>query len=243
MGLFGKDRTYKPNDREIEEARTALKKARSKKGRAEIESSQSKAVQRLVERLLRVGIDGVGRFSSAKDLAERVDKKSRSQKHAIRRVIKRHVKMARAGGFASGIGGITTMTVTLPANVVSFFAMATRMVATIAELRGYDTSRDEVRAAVLLTLSGKESADILKQVGLGSISGQIAHTAGRRLPQGSLMLINKAVGVHLLRSVGTRGVGKLFTWVPLLGGVVGQAVDGRMMRRIAAQADKQFPQR
>lgn len=241
MGLFGSDRIYKPNRREVEEARVALRKARSRKGRAEVEASSANVVQRLVERLLRVGIDGVGRFASAKDLAERVEKKSRSRERAVRRVRNRHVKLARAGGFASGLGGVTTMAVALPANVVSFFTMATRMVATIAELRGYDTSRDEVRAAVMLTLSGQESDAILKQAGLGAITGRLAQSAGRRLTPGALMLINKAVGVHLLRSVGTRGVGRLFSWVPLLGGFVGQAMDGRMMRRIAAEADEQFP--
>ena len=173
-------RSYKPNRRDIDVARSALKLARSKKGRAQVEQSSFNAVQRLVDRLLTVGINGVGTFSSARAVADRASARSRSTKTAVARVRKRHIKMARAGGFASGLGGVTTMAFTLPANIVSFFAMATRMVAAIAELRGYDTSRDEVRAAVLLTLSGNESDQILQQVGLGSIKGVIAQRAGRR---------------------------------------------------------------
>ena len=53
---------------------------------------------------------------------------------AIDDVVALHIKLAAAGGFVTGLGGF----ITLPANVVGFYGIATRMVASASSVRVSD---------------------------------------------------------------------------------------------------------
>lgn len=109
------------------------------------------AVSRLIAKILDVGIDGRGPFGGAAKVAKKAITKHPHRERAIKAVIGQHVRGGAVGGFATSVGGFVTMPVAIPANVFEFYVQATRMVAAVAELRGYDTTAPEVRTAVLLT--------------------------------------------------------------------------------------------
>lgn len=151
-----------------------------------------------------------------------------------------------AGGFITSLGGFVTMPVAIPANVFEFYVQATRMVGSIAHLRGYDVSRDEIRTAVLLTLVGNDATEALRESGVpvGALGGgAVTSLLVGRLPKSALMVVNKAVGFRVLRSVGQKTLARFGRLVPVAGGVLGGALDGWLMRRIAKSARKEFPQR
>lgn len=134
------------------------------------------------------------------------------------------------------------MPIAIPANVLEFYTQATRMVGAIATLRGYDVKEPQVRTAVLLTLVGSKAEDILGKAGVTSASGRVTNFALRKLPAPALMMVNKAIGFRLLRGVGEKFLTKLGRGVPIVGGLVGAGLDAVMMKRIADQARKEFPQ-
>lgn len=203
-------------------------------------SDDSKA-SALVQRLLSVGIDGKGPFDSAGEVAREAQAQHPTTETAVRAVVRKHSRLVGASGFATGVGGLITLPVALPANVLGFYVLATRTVAAIAELRGYDTTRPEVRSAVLLALVGSDATDVLKAAGLPT-GGRIASLATRRLPPAVLMLVNKGVGFRLLASFATKGIFRAGSRVvPVLGGVVGAGVDVVMLRRIAKHAEHALP--
>jgi hypothetical protein len=195
-----------------------------------------------MQRLVDVGIDGLGRLDPAREVAEEARKAAGSTEEAISQVIRSHHRLAAAGGFVTGLGGFVTMPVALPANVVGFYVIATRMVAAIAHLRGYRVRRDEVRAAVLLTLVGADAEDVLAKAGL-TATGGVRGLALRRLPGPALMVVNKAVGFRLLSQVSRRGLARMGRAVPLAGGVIGAGLDTWLLRQIAAAAREEFPGR
>ena len=57
----------------------------------------------------------------------------------------------------------------LPANVLEFYLLATRMVASIASVRGYDIKQPEIRSAILLTLIDAE-ADAASGIGMAAMA-------------------------------------------------------------------------
>ncbi|AXH95679.1 EcsC family protein [Ornithinimicrobium avium] len=199
-----------------------------------------------VNRIMDTGIDGIGPFSSSSKVAADALAKHRGDvRKAVREVVSDHVKLAGAGGFATGVGGIITMPVSLPANVLGFYAIATRMVAAVAELRGYDVSSPGARAAVLLSLVGADADDLLQKAGLGAVtgmtgSGRLARMAVSRMPKAAGMMINKAVGFRLLTTVGGKALARFVRFVPIAGGIVGAGLDGILMKRIADHARKEF---
>ncbi|SDT28641.1 hypothetical protein [Microlunatus soli] len=209
---------------------------------AETIEPDDSAVGKLIRRLLDAGLDGKGPLPSAEAFARSARARSKSTEDAVERVSRQATIGGGAGGFATGLGGFVTMPVAIPVNLLEFYLQATRTVGAIASLRGYDVNQPHIRTAVLLSLVGSRSDEILKTAGAAVPGGALTGMALRRLPPSALMVINKAVGVRLLKSVGERFLTRLGRGLPVAGGVLGGAVDVWMMRRILRQAKQEFPQ-
>jgi hypothetical protein len=197
-------------------------------------------VTRMFERLMDVGIDGKGRFDSAQKVADVARAEHSDAERAIDAIVRSHLRLAAAGGFITSLGGFVTMPIALPANVLEFYLVATRMVAGIASTRGYDILRPEVRSAILLALVGADSDDLLKKAGYAS-TGRLAGLAVERLPGPVLLAVNKGVGFRLLNQVGKKSLTRFGKAVPLAGGVVGAGVDAYLLKRIADHTRHEFP--
>jgi EcsC protein family len=200
------------------------------------------AVTGVIESLLDVGIDGKGPFHSAQRVADVLRAEKPDAEEAVDAVVRAHLRLAAAGGFVTGLGGFITLPVALPANVIEFYVVATRMVASIASLRGYDIFQPEIRSAILLTLVGADSDDLLKKAGVMS-TGRLSNLAAQRLPGPALMVVNKAVGFRLISTAGKKTLARLGKGVPVIGGVLGAGLDGYLLKRIADHARHEFPPR
>lgn len=225
--------------------------ARSGHGASALERAQAEredqgviagTVAGLIENLLDVGIDGAGPFDSARAVADAQRADRPDAEAAIGAVVSSHLKLAAAGGFVTGVGGFITLPVALPVNVLEFYLVATRMVAATASLRGYDTSRPEIRSAVLLTLVGADADDLLRKAGVIK-TGRLSNLAAQRLPGPVLMVVNKAVGFRLLATMGTKTLSRFGRGVPLIGGVLGAGLDSLLLKKIADHARREFPPR
>jgi hypothetical protein len=200
----------------------------------------ARTVELLVERLLRSGIDGVGPLDSASEVAARARAATRTDDAAIDRIIRDHVRLAASEGFITGLGGFVTMSVALPANVVAFHVLATRMVAAIAAVRGHDPTSDKVRTAVLLVLANEDARDVLRKVGVRVGSGQMPSFALRALPPSTLMAVNKGVAFRLLVRFGQKSLTRFGRYVPGVGGLLGGALDALLMRGLGKRARQEF---
>ena len=198
-------------------------------------------VGRLIQALLDAGIDGLGPLKSARQLADLAGRDTRTTEGAVKKIVRSHVVKGGVGGFVTGVGGFVTMPIALPANIVEFYIGATRMVASIATLRGYDVDDPHVRSAVLLTLVGSEADEVLAKAGLTGGSGKVLGLVGQQLPPAALLMLNKAIGFRLLRGLGEKAFARLGRGIPLAGGVVGGGIDVWMMKRIADHAMSEFP--
>jgi len=207
-----------------------------------IDDATAGAATKMIERLMDVGIDGRGRFASAQKVADVAIAEHPDVEGAIGATVRAHLLLGAVGGFVTGLGGFITMSVALPANVLEFYLVATRMVATIASIRGYDIRRPEVRSAILLALVGADSDDLLGKAGYAG-TGRLANLAAQRLPGPALMALNKGVAFRLLTRVGRKSVTRFGRAVPLVGGVVGAGVDTFLLTRIADHARREFPPR
>ena len=229
---------FKPKRDEVARTRSALEAASDP---AADEGAAAQAINKVVTLLLDIGLDGRGPFDSAAQVAEEALRDKGTAEEAINAVARSTMLRGGIGGFVTGLGGFVTMPIALPANVFEFYVQATRMVGAVATLRGYDVQDERIRTAVLLTLVGSKSEDVLKKAGMATGGGRLATFALRGMPPAALMVVNKAVGFNLMRGVGTKALGKLGRGVPVAGGFVGGGIDAYMMKRIADHAMKEFP--
>jgi len=244
VGIFGwgRDETVEASDATAQRVRVAKGAGALERAALPAEGGLSGAATKLVERLLDVGIDGKGPFDSAHDVAADALRHAQGDRdQALRVILRDHRQLGAAGGFVTGLGGFFTMPISLPANVLEFYLLATRMTAATAKVRGYDIDQPEIRSAVLLTLAGADSDDVLKKAGLHAAGGSLSSLAFDRLPAPALMVLNKAVAFRLLGRIGQGTFAKLGRAVPLVGGLIGAAVDVYMLGRIGQQAAKEFP--
>ncbi|WP_219419349.1 EcsC family protein [Pseudonocardia nigra] len=197
--------------------------------------------ERLVEQIVDVGIRGGGPLQAATAIAaEHLVSAGGDPEEAIRKLVATHVRLAAASGFVTGLGGIATLPVTVPAATAGLYIIATRMTAGIADLRGYDVESEEVRSAILVSLLGSAGAATLKKAGI-EIGRKSTTAALQKLPGRVLIEINKRVGYRLVTKAGEKGVVNLTKLVPLVGGPIGATVDGVSCKTIAGYAMRTFP--
>jgi len=115
------------------------------------------------------------------------------------------------------------------------------MIGSIAHIRGYDLADERVRTLVIAAIAGDATvSEVTKRIG-SDFATRAGKAAVQRVPGKVLIEINKKIGFRLLTKSGTTGVVNLSKVVPVLGGVVGGAVDGTSTRAVGAIATRAFP--
>jgi hypothetical protein len=232
MGLYD---MFVPQPHQIDETRSAIDAAQDP-------TKDNGPIHRVIRMLVDIGLEGRGPIRSADQIAAKALHKQGTTDEALAAVARGATLGGGIGGFVTGVGGFVTMPIALPANVLEFYVQATRMVGSIASLRGYDVTDERVKTAVLLTLVGSDAHQVLQKAGMSTGGGRLATLATRGLPPAALMVVNKAVGFHLMRGLGLKALGRLGRGVPIVGGFIGAGVDAWMMKRIADHAMQEFPQ-
>ena len=107
-------------------------------------------------------VNGLPGMETAQELGNKYLKRYGSTNEAIDKFIKWQQAKCATSGFLTGVGGIITLPVAIPANISSVIYVQTRMVAAIAHMRGFDLKDDQVRTLVYIELTGQAVSDILK---------------------------------------------------------------------------------
>ena len=190
----------------------------------EFSNISQKLIMQSLEWAYAKAVNGVVGLGSAEELAQEYLKEGDSLPEQINNLIRWQNAKAGTSGFLTGIGGILTIPVTLPANITSILYIQLRMIAAIAIMCGYDVKDDKVKTLAYSCLVATSSAEIVKNLGI-KIGEKIAVSMLKKLPGALITKINQSVGFRLLTRVGQKGAINLIKGVPLLGGVIGAALD------------------
>lgn len=190
----------------------------------EFSNISQKLIMQSLEWAYAKAVNGVVGLGSAEELAQEYLKEGDSLPEQINNLIRWQNAKAGTSGFLTGIGGIMTIPVTLPANITSILYIQLRMIAAIAIMCGYDVKDDKVKTLAYSCLVATSSAEIVKNLGI-KIGEKIAVSMLKKLPGALITKINQTVGFRLLTRFGQKGAINLIKGVPLLGGVIGAALD------------------
>ena len=194
-----------------------------------------------VHEALDKAITGVGPLPAAAAAADKQLSEQHGDIHkGIHEVIENHVRYAGAQGFVTNLGGLVTMTFTVPTNITGLALIQCRMVAGIAHLRGYDLADRRTRDAILACLLGEARIlQLIKQRKLPGTPMEIAAAVVHddeldRLIAGEVAseLISRVAGKRLATVVGRR--------IPGVGGIVGAGTDGYATWKIGRYVDREF---
>ncbi|MDX6309190.1 MAG: hypothetical protein QOI06_2236 [Nocardioidaceae bacterium] len=189
-------------------------------------------------------VDGLGPLKGAAAAADaKLEKHGGDRAKAIGDVVDAHVTLAGAQGFLTNIGGLLTMTVTIPANVSGLALLQAHMVGGIAHLRGYDLADPRVRNAVLACMLGGDSVrSLIKAKKIPSSPMAIA-TAPAYDPDLDRRIATEVAAELLGRVAGKRTAAALGRRVPMVGGGVGLVSDGFATFQVGRYAAKELKSR
>lgn len=184
-------------------------------------------------------INGIPGFDSAQEMAENYMINSNDQIKNCDSLIRWQNTKAGTSGFLTGLGGLITMPVAIPANLASVMYVQIRMIAAIAHMGGHDLRDDRVKSLVYVCMAGNGAKDILKDIGI--VVGQklsqkmIANISGK-----TITAINQKLGFRLLTKFGQKGAINLGRAVPLIGGIIGLTFDSVTTNIIGNTARRTF---
>ena len=184
-------------------------------------------------------IQGLPGMESAEELAKRYLEKYDTVDEAIDTFINWQCAKCATSRFITGLGGLLTLPVAIPANISSVIFVQIRMIATIAKMRGYNLKDDQVKTLVFVALTGQAATDILKQAGI-TIGSKVGINLIKKMPMKVIYQINKKVGFRLVTKFGQKGIINLGKLVPIVGGVIGGTVDTVGTLTVGKTAKKLF---
>jgi len=181
-------------------------------------------MRRAMDWAYEASLNGLPGLPSVYELADSYRKNGGSKIQQANSLIRWQNSKAGTSGFLSGIGGLITAPVALPANITSVIYIQTRMIAAIALIGGHDLKDDRIQTLVYVCLTGNSAKDILKSTGV-VIGNKVAMNAIKKIPGRVLIDINKKVGFRLVTKFGTKGAVNIGRMIPLAGGLIGGTFD------------------
>jgi len=184
-------------------------------------------------------VNGMPGLESAIELAEDYKKRGGVPESQAKSMIRWQISKAGTSGFLTGLGGLITMPVMIPANLASVMFIQIRMIAAIAYLGGHDLKDDRVKSLVYACMAGNSAKEILKDIGI-VIGTKLTTQAIKSVSGKTVVAINQKVGFRLLTKFGQKGAINLGKAVPLVGGIIGGAFDTVTTDIIGKIAKKTF---
>jgi hypothetical protein len=182
---------------------------------------------------------GIKRIYSAYDLAENYTQKFKNTEDAISSMVNWQTAKCATSGFLTGVGGLITLPITIPANIASVLFVQIRMLVAIAIMRGFDPRSDQVKSLVYICLTGNAASNLAKSFGV-QFGEKLTQASIKKISGTVLIKINQLVGFRFITKNGTKGLINLGKSVPLVGGLIGGTFDAGTTRIIAKTARKLF---
>lgn len=196
-------------------------------------------IEKTFDWLYQKAINGLPSMDSASEMGQYYLAKGGYLEDNVNALIKWQVVKAGTSGFLSGLGGLLTLPVAIPANLASVMYVHIRMIAAIAHMGGYDLRDDKVKTLIYVCLAGNSAKDIFKQSGI-VVGQKLTTSVINNISRHTLGAINKRVGFRLVTKFSEKGAIVLGRAVPLVGGIIGASVDGVATQKIGNVAKETF---
>lgn len=184
-------------------------------------------------------LNGIPGLDSVGELARKFMLQEGTMNEKVDSLIRWQNAKAGTSGFITGIGGLMTLPVAIPANLASVLFIQIRMIAAIAHMGGYNLRDDKVKTLIYICLAGNFAKDIIQETGI-MIGTKVTAKVVESISERSLLAINQRVGFRLLSKYGGKGIINLGKAVPLIGGVIGGTIDTFTTNLIGNTARKIF---
>lgn len=189
---------------------------------------------------MKKAVTGFGPFISASGLADEHLAKTGSPEKAIDSLVRSEVLKVGASGFLMGLPGFLAMPFTIPANIGADYLLGARVVAAIAQLRGWNLSDPRVQSCIVLCLLGHHGKEALKNASKAATLRAAENMISAAAVKAALEIEGK-VGAKMMTKTAQTGATRLTKAIPFVGGFLSAGIDASYLLVTARAAKKLFP--
>lgn len=179
----------------------------------------------MLSKIIKLGIDGFGPLSSAKQLGDEyiADPNYTSKLERIEAISRWEERKNFTTGFVTGLGGFISLPLAIPGSLAMNWILQTRMVAAMAYVGGFNIDEAPVRSIIGLSLLGESGKTVLN-ANLADLHN-LPQKSLFGLPKRTLLVLNRSVATRLMHLAAQKGLTRLSKAIPIVGGILGGALD------------------
>lgn len=143
-------------------------------------------------------------------------------------------------GAATGIGGLITLPVTVPADLVGSWKIQITMALSVAYVYGHTNSTTDLKTDIFLILAGDSAKEALKRVGI-EVGKSLTKKAVEKFITKELMKrITSLIGRKIITKAGEKSLTSFMKMVPFVGAPIGFIFDWAAARTVGHFAIKYY---
>ncbi|MEM1054139.1 MAG: EcsC family protein [Bacteroidota bacterium] len=196
----------------------------------------------VLDRLYPRAIEGLPGLGTPAEFAATYYSDDDSPRERGEKLVRAHIALSSATGFASGLGGWATLPLTLPANLGGVALIQIHMAASVAALAGKNPSDDLTRSRVMECLIGASPNP--EEGPVRNAEQETWDRVGLKLAEKGLNTAISLVGTAASWGAKTAATSlakrRLLRGIPLVGGFIGALSDGFTTRQVARNALDMF---
>lgn len=143
-------------------------------------------------------------------------------------------------GAATGLGGIVTLPVSIPADLVCSWRIQASMAFSIAYIYGHTKDTTDLKTDLYLILAGDSAKEALKRFGIEVSKSVTKKAVDKYITRDIMVKIWKVVGRKIITKAGEKSLTSFMKLVPLVGAPVGFAFDWGATRAVGGLAIKYY---
>ena len=128
-----------------------------------VKSLKNNKVLNVLDWAYEKALNGIPGLDSAGEMAQKYMIQDGTMHEKANSLIRWQNAKAGTSGFLTGIGGLMTLPVAIPANLASVLYIQIRMIAAIAHMGGYNLRDEKVKMLVYSCLVGNFAKDLLQE--------------------------------------------------------------------------------
>lgn len=138
-----------------------------------------------------------------------------------------HRKSVKNGliGAVTGLGGLITLPVSIPADLALSWRIQASLAFSIAYVYGHTKNTTDLKTDLYLILAGDSAKEALKRIGIEVSKGVTKKAVQKYITRDVMVKIWKVVGQKIITKAGEKSLTSFMKMVPLVGAPVGFAFD------------------
>ncbi|WP_158929229.1 EcsC family protein [Acidisphaera sp. S103] len=142
-----------------------------------------------------------------------------------RKIVSRKSMKNGLVGAATGVGGLITLPVTVPADLVASWKIQIFMAIAIAHVYGHDLKAANIKTDIFLILAGDSAKEGLKRLGVEMTKGITKKAIDKYITREIMVKIWKIIPQKIITKAGEKSLTSFMKMVPLVGAPIGFTFD------------------